>query len=185
MAELMPALELALPNSRTVRLVGQTELLVRRGEGYASVIPLISKAEKRSRHHLRGALDHVVLAAAGLQEGAHQHVLLDPEGTVRNVSHAPWSRAEAIEYLTSLVRELLDQPHGYLLPFDHLINGLANKPPSRIYGDAITTLLGFGPIDRIDGLVAPPDPHPIAKRRLGPLVARMTGDHSLGGGTES
>src|SRR5439155_739040 len=55
MAELMPALELALPNGRTVRLVGQTELLVRRGDGYASVIPLIGKAEKRSRHHLRGA----------------------------------------------------------------------------------------------------------------------------------
>jgi hypothetical protein len=181
MAELMPALELALPGNRTVRLVGQTELLVRRGTGYASVIPLIGKAEKKSRHHLRGALDHVVLAAAGLSNGPHEHVLLDPEGTVRNVQHAPWSRADAREYLTSLVGELLDQPHGYLLPFDHLVHGLAGKPPGRIHGDAITTLLGFGPIDRIDGLVGPPDPGPIAKRRLGPLVARMTGDHSLGG----
>ncbi|HUS27230.1 MAG TPA: exodeoxyribonuclease V subunit gamma, partial [Kofleriaceae bacterium] len=40
MAELMPALELSLASGRTVRLVGQTELLVRRGTGYASVIPL-------------------------------------------------------------------------------------------------------------------------------------------------
>ncbi|HUS30180.1 MAG TPA: hypothetical protein VMZ53_16850, partial [Kofleriaceae bacterium] len=181
MAELMPALELSLASGRTVRLVGQTELLVRRGTGYASVIPLIGKADKRSRHHLRGALDHVVLAAAGLSTGSHEHLLLDPEGTVRSVQHAPWSQADAREFLTSLVGELLDQSHGYLLPFDHLVNGYAGKPPGRIYGDAITSLLGFGPIDRIDGLVAPPDPGSIAKRRLGPLVVRMTGDHSLGG----
>jgi hypothetical protein len=189
MAELMPALELALPGGRMVRLVGQTELLVRRGAGgpiggtmgYASVIPLIGKAEKRSRHHLRGALDHVVLAAAGLSTGTHEHLLLDPEGTVRSVQHAPWSQHDAREYLTSLVGELLDQPHGYLLPFDHLVSGLAGKAPGRIHGDAIATLLGFGPIDRIDGLVAPPDPGSLAKRRLAPLVSRMTGDHSLGG----
>jgi hypothetical protein len=181
MAELMPALELSLAGGRTVRLVGQTELLVHRGNCYASVIPLIGKAEKRSRHHLRGALDHVILAAAGLSTRAHDHLLLDPDGTVRSVQHAAWSQPDAREYLTSLVGELLDQAHGYLLPFDHLVSGLAGKVPGRIHGDAIANLLGFGPIDRLDGLVAPPNPAAIAKRRLGPLVARMTGDHSLGG----
>ncbi|HSD90890.1 MAG TPA: exodeoxyribonuclease V subunit gamma [Kofleriaceae bacterium] len=181
-ADLKPALELALPGGRTVRLVGQTELLLDRGGTFTSVIPLIGKADKRSRHHLRGALDHVVLAAAGVATHGHEHVLLDPEGTVRKVTHAPWSQAEAKEYLTALVGELLDQPHGYLLPFDHLVSALAGKAPGRIHGDAITTLLGFGPITRIDGLVAPPNPGDIAQRRFAPLVSRMKGDHSLGGG---
>jgi hypothetical protein len=146
------------------------------------VIALVGKFEKRSRHHLRGALDHVVLAAAGLAPAGHMHVLLDIEGRKHEVEHAPWSESEAREYLTTLVTSLLDEPHGYLLPFDHLVNALAGKRPSRTHNDAITTLLGFGPITRIDGLVAPPNPGEIAARRLGPLVTRMTGDHSLGGG---
>jgi hypothetical protein len=146
------------------------------------VIPLVGKADKRSRHHLRGALDHVVLAATGFATAGHTHVLLDAEANMRQVDHAAWSQADAREYLTTLVTTLLDEPHGYLLPFDHLVNALAGKAPGRIHGDAITTLLGFGPITRIDGLVAPPNPGDIAARRLGPLVTRMKGDHSLGGG---
>jgi hypothetical protein len=62
------------------------------------------------------------------------------------------------------------------------VSALARKAPGRIHGDAVTSLLGFGPITRIDGLAPPPDAAEIAERRLGPLVARMTGDHSLGGG---
>lgn len=181
-AELLPALELTLPAGRTIRLMGQTELLLVRGGKHTSVIPLVGKADKKSRHHLRGALDHVVLAAAGLATNGHAHVLLDAEGTMRPVDHAPWNEADAREYLTALVTSLLDEPHGYLLPFDHLVNALAGKRPSRTHNDAITTLLGFGPITRIDGLVAPPNPGDIAQRRLAPLVTRMKGDHSLGGG---
>ena len=75
-----------------------------------------------------------------------------PEGTVRDVQHAAWSQPEARAYLTELVSELLDQPHGYLLPFDHLVNAFTGKSPGRIHTDAVTSLLGFGPITRIDGL---------------------------------
>jgi exodeoxyribonuclease V gamma subunit len=179
-AELMPALEIAVGGGRTVRLVGQTELLLRTGDRFTSVIPLLGKADKRSRYHLRGALDHVVLAAAGLANQGHTHLLLDGDGTTRKVEHAPWSQADAQQYLASLIGELLDQPHGYLLPFSHLVDALARKKPSRQYGDT-TPVLGFGPINRIDGLAAPPNPADIAERRLGPLVERMEGDHSLGG----
>ncbi|HEY5944505.1 MAG TPA: hypothetical protein VIV40_03400, partial [Kofleriaceae bacterium] len=180
-AELLPALEIALPGGRTVRLVGQTELLIRSGDRHTSVIPLLGKADKKSRYHLRGALDHVVLAAAGLANAGHAHVLLDPDGTLRKVDHAPWSKDDAKQYLASLIGELLDAPHGYLLPFSHLVDAYNGKKPSRQYGDT-TPVLGYGPIKRIDGLAAPPDPGAIAERRLGPLVERMQGDHSLGGG---
>jgi exodeoxyribonuclease V gamma subunit len=190
-AELMPALEIKLADGRTVRLVGQTEILLRGGDAaepvpgatasdrFTSVIPLLGKADKSSRYHLRGALDHVVLAAAGLANHGHTHVLLDPDGTVRRVEHAAWSQQGAHEYLASLIGELLDQPHGYLLPFSHLVKGLTGKPPSRTY--ETMPVLGFGPIKRLDGLAAPPNPRDIAERRLRPLVERMSGDQSHGG----
>jgi exodeoxyribonuclease V gamma subunit len=180
MAELLPAVEIVLGGDRTVRLVGQTELLIRTGERRTSVIPLLGDASKKSRYHLRGALDHVVLAAAGLANEGHRHVLLDPDGGKREVEHAPWSKTDAQQYLASLVGELLDTPHGYLLPFSHLVDALAAKKPQRQWGET-TPVLGFGPITRVDGLAAPPNPGEIAKRRLAPLVERMSGDHSLGG----
>jgi exonuclease V gamma subunit len=180
-AELRSALDLPLPGGRNVRLIGQTEVLVRDGDRFRSIIPLLGEATKRSRYHLRGALDHLVLAAAGIANHGHAHVLVDRDGTLRPVEHAPWATADARAYLAELVTELLDAPHGYLLPFDHLVSALAGKPPSRQYGEA-TPVLGYGPIDRLDGLAAPADPGAIARRRLAPLVARMTGEHSLGGG---
>lgn len=181
-AELRSALELALPGGRTVRLIGQTELLLADGPGrFRSIVPLIGEASKRSRYHLRGALDHLVLAAAGLATAGHRHVLLDRDGTTREVEHQPWSQADAQSYLASLIGELLDAPHGYLLPFDHLVSALAGKAPGRQYGSEVTPTLGYGPIDRLDGLAAPSDPGVIARRRLAPLVTRMRGDHSLGG----
>jgi len=183
-AELLPALELELSGGRTVRLVGQTELLVRprvTGERALSVIPLLGKAELRSRYHLRGALDHVVLAAAGLAEAGHAHVLIDKDGGTRRVEHAPWSQHEARAYLAELVGELLDAPHGYLLPFDQLAKALTGGKPSSTYGDR--NGLGYGPIERADGLAAPDDAAAIAHRRFAPLVGRMTGNHGFGGTT--
>ncbi|HMG24815.1 MAG TPA: hypothetical protein VK607_25935, partial [Kofleriaceae bacterium] len=81
--------------------------------------------------------------------------------------------------LTELARELLDAPHGYLLPFDLLVRALGGKS-TRSYQDP-TGGLGYGPIDRPDGLEIPRTLAPVAQRRLGPLVARMRGDHTFGG----
>jgi exodeoxyribonuclease V gamma subunit len=180
-AELRSALELALPGGRSVRLIGQTELLVADGGRYRSIVPLIGEASKKSRYHLRGALDHVVLAAAGIATAGHRHTLLDKHGAVFEVEHEPWTQADAQAYLAGLVTELLDRPHGYLLPFDHLVDALAGKRPGRQYSSELSLVLGFGPIDRLDGLAPPDDAAAIAERRLGPLVERMRGDHKLGG----
>ena len=177
----MPALEIPLSGDRTVRLVGQTEILIREGERYMSVIPVLSKAEKGSHYHLRGAIDHVVLAAAGRASAGHKHVLLDGHGTVREVTHAPWTKDEARAYLASLIGELLDAPHGYLLPFGNLVAALTGKKPSSRNHGEISNALGYGPIKRLDGLAPPADARAIAERRLAPLVERMTGNHSLGG----
>jgi hypothetical protein len=111
--------------------------------------------------------------------------LLSPTGTARRVSHEPWTQADARAYLIMLVRELVDNHHGYLLPFDTLRRALEGRTASAMKQrrDAFPAL-GFGPIERADGLAAATDAVAIAKRRLGPLAERMRGDHSFGGGDE-
>jgi hypothetical protein len=181
-AELLPALELALPGGRSIRIVGQTELLVRGGDRMTSVVPLLGEATLKSRYHLRGGLDHVVLAAAGLAPRGHEHVLLDGAGGVRRVAHDRWTVEDARGYLAELAADLLDRAHGYLLPFDALARALAGGKGSRTFGDP-TGGLGYGPIERADGLGPAVDAADIAQRRLGPLVARMRGEHGFGGDT--
>jgi exodeoxyribonuclease V gamma subunit len=176
-AELLPALAIDLPGGRTVRLVGQTELLIR-GQRFTSVVTLVRKLEKRSHYHLRGAFDHLALAAAGLAPGGHLHRLIDDRGNVCEVEHAPWTADDARAYLAGLIAELLDAPHGYLLPFESLARALQGARPSPRFGDP-TAGLGYGPIDRGDGLAPPPDAVQIARRRLLPLVERMRGDHGF------
>jgi exodeoxyribonuclease V gamma subunit len=180
-AELLPALSLALSGGRTVRLIGQTELLVR-GKRYTSIVTLLRKLEKRSHYHLRGAFDHLVLAAAGLATGGHTHRVIDDLGNVCEIQHDPWTAGEARDYLAGLAAELLDHAHGYLLPFEALAKALQGGRPSARYGDP-TAGLGYGPIDRADGLEVPADAVAMARRRLLPLVERMHGDHGFEVGT--
>jgi hypothetical protein len=145
------------------------------------VITVIRKAENRNADHLRGAFDHLLLAAVGLAPAGHAHVLLDPEGKKVTVEHERWAAADARAYLAALIAELFDAPHGYLLPFDALARALAGGKASygsRGFGD-LTGGLGYGPIERKDGLEPPPDAAAIARRRLGPLVERMRGDHGF------
>jgi hypothetical protein len=179
-AELRPAIELELEPGRVVRLVGSTEILIRTGDRATSVIAMVSEATKTSRHHLRGALDHVVLAAAGLAANGHEHVLLHPVGNARRVVHEPWTQADARAYLIELVRDLLDRAHGYLLPFDVLRRSLGARDAwgSGSQRDP-TGGLGYGPIATPYGLELPAELAAFAKSRLGPLADRMTGDVSF------
>jgi len=182
-SELHPALAIDLPGGRSVRLVGQTEILIGVGKR-TSVIPMLREVKPTSPYHLRGALDHVVLAAAGLAPAGHEHILLDPTAKSRKVVHAPWSAEDAREFLVELVRELLDQAHGYLLPFDVLRRSLEDRPawgnnPAGFKDP--TGGLGYGPIVKPYGLELPAELAAIARRRLAPLAERMSGDVKLGG----
>jgi exodeoxyribonuclease V gamma subunit len=176
-AELWPALSIELSGGRTVRLIGQTELLIR-GARATSIIPLLRKLDKRSYYHLRGAFDHLMLAAAGLATRGHLHRVIDDRGTVCEVEHDPWTAGDARGYLAGIITELLDVPHGYLLPFEALAKALQGARPPNYYGDP-TGGLGYGPIDRGDGLDRPADAAQLARRRLLPLVERMHGDHGF------
>jgi hypothetical protein len=176
-ARLLPALSLELSGGRTVRLVGQTELLIR-GKQHTSVVTMLRKIEKRSHYHLRGAFDHLMLAAAGLAGEGHVHRLIDDRGAVCEVQHDAWTQNDARAYLTELITELIDTSHGYLLPFESLARALQGSKPAARYGDP-TAGLGYGPIDRGDGLAPPSDAAQLARRRLLPLVERMHGDHGF------
>ncbi|HEY0194735.1 MAG TPA: hypothetical protein VGC42_26665, partial [Kofleriaceae bacterium] len=176
-AELRPPVVLELSGGRTVRLIGQTELMIR-GAQHVSVVTMLREIKKKSPYHLRGAFDHLVLAAAGLANTGHVHRMIDDRGNVCEVRHAAWSEAEARAYLASLIGELLDASHGYLLPFDALARALAGSKPAASYGDP-TGGLGYGPIDRGDGIDRPADALAMARRRLLPLVERMHGDHGF------
>lgn len=177
---LHPAIELHLSGGRVVQLVGQTELLVRNAGLHTSIVPMIRELKPKSPYHLRGAFDHLVIAAAGLVREGHAHQLVDRNGKDCLVRHGAWTPSSAHDYLAGLVEELLDHPHGYLLPWDSLVNALrTGKQPGRVYGD-LTGGLGYGPIKRRDGLAAPPDAVQIARRRLGPIVSHLiSGNHGF------
>ncbi|MDB4952952.1 MAG: Exodeoxyribonuclease [Myxococcales bacterium] len=177
-AELRAALEISLSGGRTVRLMGQTEILLGTGKR-TSVVPTLRDWKPSTPYHLRGALDHLVLAAAGLAPTGHTHVVLDPNGKAAWVDHAPWAQDEAQKFLASLCTELLDESHGYLLPFDALVKALGGDMPKLTRHGDLTGGLGYGPIDRRDGLALPRNPLAIAQRRLRPLVVRMTGEHGF------
>jgi len=177
-ADLRAAIPLDLGGGRSVRLVGQTELLLASDGRYTSVVPLVGDGGKKDHRHLRGAFDHVVLAAAELATQGHAHVLLDRDGKAWRVEHAPWRPDDARAFLAELVRELIDQPHGYALPFDQLVRALEGKS-LELHRDPKKSVR-FGPIQRLDGLALPDDAVVIAERRLRPLIERMTGDHSIG-----
>ncbi|MGN6104952.1 MAG: exodeoxyribonuclease V subunit gamma, partial [Kofleriaceae bacterium] len=177
-AELRPALELELSGGRTVRLLGQTELMIAGDGRRTSVVALLRPIEKRTHYHLRGALDHVILAAAGLAPEGHAHALIGDDGKRCDVDHAPWTTDDARDYLHELIADLIDHPHGYLLPFEALAKAVTGGKLSVKYGDP-TGGLGYGPIERRDGLYLPEDAQALAQRRLRPLIERMTGDHGF------
>jgi exodeoxyribonuclease V gamma subunit len=168
---------------RRIELVGQTEILLD-GEVATSVVVCVSKKASR-RHSLRGAVDHLALAAAAGADLAHRTVCLDGSGDVHVIEHLPWAPAAARAFLADLVGELLARPHGYLLDLDEADQALAGKEVKvREARDENPGSLGYGPIRRIERLALPADPLGIARRRLWPLVERMRGDHGFHGGGE-
>ncbi len=166
---LRPAVQIELSGGRTVRIVGETELLEITPSGHRSLIALLGKTEARSKYHLRGALDHVLLAAAGLAPAGHAHVLVAGEGKAREGEHAPWTETDARAYLAAIATELFDDSHGYLLPYETLAR-LASGKDAAI---KIERAHGFGPIESAYGLDLPGEALAIAQRRLGPLSSRF------------
>ena len=96
----MPALELALPGGRTVRLVGQTELLLRDGERLHVGRPADRQAPTRSRAITCAARSITSCSPRpGSRRAATRTCCSITTATMREVEHAPWSQADARAYL--------------------------------------------------------------------------------------
>jgi exodeoxyribonuclease V gamma subunit len=116
-----------------IRITGQTSSLVRQAEAGAMSLAFTWRADvdeqALGREELRAFLDYVVLTATGAQlwRDSHRSALFFRSGKqtgVRICDFAPLERARAMDYLTGLCRELVDDSryanglHPYLLPHE-------------------------------------------------------------------
>jgi superfamily I DNA/RNA helicase len=177
--DLAPALRLDVPTPdggvRRLALVGATELTLVPGD--TLVIQQGHNASRRHLYHLRGALHHVIMAAAGLTpDREHTHHVLVGDGSTHAITHDPWSVAEAQAYLARLLGELFGEDHAYLLPLDVALGALGGRPAEALRHDHKE----YGPVDSFDGLgLAGPraparagDAAPRAAGGAGPRLAR-------------
>lgn len=149
--------------SRRVELVGTTELLG--GPALERSLVLVNR-NVRPDHHLRHALDHVALAAAGVTAGRRRDALVLGDKAVARGQPA-WDQATARAYLAALCGELLGAGHAYLLPFETAVGVLKGK--ALALNKKKGAALGFGPLRRDHGLALPPDALAMIQRRLAPL----------------
>ncbi len=118
------------PRPLQIELIGRTELLIVPPKGATGSVVLVSgkkpeEEEAVGKRKLRGFVDHLALAAAGLSDGAHAAPILFADGMVPARFKAV-KQAQARDYLASLVRDMLTgdpdgdgRPtgiHAYLLP---------------------------------------------------------------------
>ena len=154
---------------RRIELVGTTELFG--GADRERSIVLVNR-DPNEEHRLRHAVDHLVLAAAGLAGGEREGLVLGEKTDVRLL--APWERGDAIAHLRTLIGDLLGGPHAYYLTLHvakQALKGADLRKPTPNPSDPMPPL-GWGPLDRDPGLVIPGDVAAIARRRLAPLLDR-------------
>ncbi|HUH00608.1 MAG TPA: exodeoxyribonuclease V subunit gamma, partial [Kofleriaceae bacterium] len=142
-----------------VELYGASEIVA--GEHTSLTVAAGKHAHKKYR--LRGFIDHVVLAAAGISEAPHRIVTVTGSGQLDRVSLGAWSREDARAYLTELLGELLGAPHEYLLPCEAVLE----RKGEQTAGDRTRALLSpsnkggfssrYGPVRRIEHLRIPDD----------------------------
>lgn len=119
-----------------IRITGQTGFLGRRAEASAMSLAFTWRADvdqhALGRDELRAFLDYVVLAATGTQlcYDGHRSALCfrsSKQAGVRVCDFEPLERARAMDYLTRLCRELVEDAacvnglHPYLLPHEAVL----------------------------------------------------------------
>jgi exodeoxyribonuclease V gamma subunit len=119
-----------------IRITGQTGLLARRAEAPAMSLAFTWRAEVDPQslglYELRAFLDYVVLAATDTQLWCDGHCSAlffrsSKQAGVRLCDFGPLERTRAMDYLTRLCRELVEDPacvnglHPYLLPHEAVL----------------------------------------------------------------
>ncbi len=151
----------------------------------------------REKNFLRGFVDAVVLAAAGLLEGGARLQLACNHGksiggrwadsyrrTIRTLG-----RDEALDYLRTIVAEMYRGPHDYLLPVEVAVDsGLAQKDaPAALVEQYVrggrhnSTSNRYGPIPNPEDYRVPDDAETIVERRFGPYFSSIVAGEQGGG----
>jgi exonuclease V gamma subunit len=153
---------------RRVDLVGECNL---RGEVCGTL--LLKPGSLRPNLALRAALDHVVLAAAGVADDGWRHLLLADDKIERR-AHAPWTVDDARAYLAALCAELYGASHDYLLSLDMAMNVLGGKE-AKTEGpkDGRPGTIGYGPLRHRADREPIDDLHDAVARRYQPLFGRI------------
>ncbi|MCG8422711.1 MAG: exodeoxyribonuclease V subunit gamma [Proteobacteria bacterium] len=182
---LLPPIDLtiALPDAAgqerpiKVELFGQTEAMD--VETVGSLV-LVHGTKVYEKHGLRGFIDHLALAAAGITtDRSHPATVISAGEQKARYQLAPWSQSDALEYLGLLIADLLGSSHEYLLPCEAVFEQLYNPDKSifaiveqlKARGMGFSSL--YGPITQLDDLYAPVDADLLIERRFGPLFDRM------------
>lgn len=153
---------------RRVDLVGECQTV---GEVCGTLILAAGSIKPHLR--LRAALDHVVLAAAGVAVGGWRHLILGRDKTER-AGQAAWTVDDARAYLAALAGELFTGSHDYLMSLDMALKALDGKEPKpEPPQDGRPGSLGYGPVRHRPDRDAPADVDAIAERRYRPLFTRL------------
>jgi exodeoxyribonuclease V gamma subunit len=146
-----PAIALSLPAGagggagQRIEIVGSTELLVGAGEPASVTFSCRGSPGDHARRHrdtLRGFVDHLALAAAGLGGGGHGSLLVwagPGASKAERRRFRPLEPARARDYLAALVAEMLAGArdsggaatgvHPYLLPCEAVFNARRSERP--------------------------------------------------------
>jgi exonuclease V gamma subunit len=154
--------------SRRVDVVGECTLA-----GAVCGTLLLTAGKSNDRLRLRAALDHVVLAAAGVANDGWRHLLLADDKIERR-AHAPWTVDDARAYLAALCAELYGASHDYLLSLDMAMNVLGGKE-AKTEGpkDGRPGTIGYGPLRHRADRAIIDDLHGAIARRYQPLFGRI------------
>ena len=183
---------LAVPQGdRTLRvqLEGMTEPLL---EGWTLLpstrAPQTGNPDLKDRVDLlRAWMDHLAMAAAGLDDHAGARVLAwekDKQlATAWDRALAPVSKADALAQLTAWVEEALNRPGWALMPIEGVLSALASPKKTPTPGDWLEQELSqtfqsfkslYGPLPRIprdEDTELETDWRQVSERRLGPFIA--------------
>src|SRR5262249_20136352 len=126
-------------------IVGRTELVLSpAGEGVPGSVAFSCRrtAEQKDLERLRGFVDHVALAAAGLSTGRHEAITLWSNGAESDTASStfrPVTAERARGYLETIIVAMVTgtldgagRPtgvHDYLLPFDAVMESDKKKRP--------------------------------------------------------
>ncbi|MBF5044757.1 exonuclease V subunit gamma [Aggregicoccus sp. 17bor-14] len=144
-----------------------------------------SESVKRQKAALRGYLDHLVLAAAGVQGGEDfraQVLVAGNKPTAFGVGFKGLSQEAARAQLTVLATELLSGVHDYLLPCEAVFLAQGEHAKGRSLEECIAEVVGdergshssrYGPIRRFDLYPPPKDAEGLVARRFGHFFAQL------------